>query len=305
MALVGGFVALVFLYSLVSRRLARTPLTAPVLFTAAGFLLRCSCRSCGTGGRPEALPAGRGSRPRPAALHRRQPGRLRLLRGMRSLPLRLLGGGMLLTILLGGLAALVVFRQLSVWEAGILAAILAPTDAGLGQVIVHQRARPGAHPPGPQRRGRAQRRPLRALPALLHGTGRGGGLRRRRGARPLLFRAARRRRPHRPRGGPGGRLAAGAGAARRVDGALRAAARRGRAAARLHPGLRARGEHVHRGVRRRPGVQLRFADAGHDATEFAGAVGTGCSTTRSSSSSASWSGGSGPDSIPRSCSTQC
>ena len=43
---------------------------------------------------------------------------------------------MLLTILLGALAALVVFRQLSLWEAGILAAILAPTDAGLGQVIV-------------------------------------------------------------------------------------------------------------------------------------------------------------------------
>ncbi len=33
--------------------------------------------------------------------------------------------------------ALVVFRQLSLWEAGILAAILAPTDAGLGQIIVN------------------------------------------------------------------------------------------------------------------------------------------------------------------------
>jgi NhaP-type Na+/H+ or K+/H+ antiporter len=33
-------------------------------------------------------------------------------------------------------AGLVFFRQLSLWEAGILAAILAPTDAGLGQVIV-------------------------------------------------------------------------------------------------------------------------------------------------------------------------
>ncbi len=43
---------------------------------------------------------------------------------------------MLLTIALGALVALVVFRQLSIWEACILAAILAPTDAGLGQVIV-------------------------------------------------------------------------------------------------------------------------------------------------------------------------
>jgi NhaP-type Na+/H+ or K+/H+ antiporter len=30
-----------------------------------------------------------------------------------------------------------VFRHLSIWEAGILAAILAPTDAGLGQIIVN------------------------------------------------------------------------------------------------------------------------------------------------------------------------
>jgi NhaP-type Na+/H+ or K+/H+ antiporter len=44
---------------------------------------------------------------------------------------------MLLTILLGAVAAKLVFPQLSLWEAGILSAILAPTDAGLGQVIVN------------------------------------------------------------------------------------------------------------------------------------------------------------------------
>src|SRR5262249_35123802 len=42
-----------------------------------------------------------------------------------------------LTILLGAIAAQLIFPRLSIWEAGILAAILAPTDAGLGQVIVH------------------------------------------------------------------------------------------------------------------------------------------------------------------------
>jgi NhaP-type Na+/H+ or K+/H+ antiporter len=62
---------------------------------------------------------------------------LQVLKNIRSLPVRLLSTGMLLTILLGGLAALVVFHQLSLWEAGILAAILAPTDAGLGQIIVN------------------------------------------------------------------------------------------------------------------------------------------------------------------------
>jgi len=49
----------------------------------------------------------------------------------------LLSTGMLLTIVLGALCALVIFGTLSWWEAGILAAILAPTDAGLGQVIVN------------------------------------------------------------------------------------------------------------------------------------------------------------------------
>ena len=62
---------------------------------------------------------------------------LGVLKNIRNLPVRLLSAGMLLTLLLGGLGALVVFRQLSLWEAGILAAILAPTDAGLGQVIVN------------------------------------------------------------------------------------------------------------------------------------------------------------------------
>jgi len=67
---------------------------------------------------------------------------LKLLKSIRGLPFRLLSTGMLLTILAGSLGALVIFRQLTIWEAGILAAILAPTDAGLGQVIVNSPAVP-------------------------------------------------------------------------------------------------------------------------------------------------------------------
>jgi NhaP-type Na+/H+ or K+/H+ antiporter len=44
---------------------------------------------------------------------------------------------MLLTIVLGALCAMAILGTLTWWEAGILAAILAPTDAGLGQVIVN------------------------------------------------------------------------------------------------------------------------------------------------------------------------
>ena len=62
---------------------------------------------------------------------------LGILQSIGSLPVRLLSIGLLLTIALGAVVARLVFPQLSVWEAGILSAILAPTDAGLGQVIVN------------------------------------------------------------------------------------------------------------------------------------------------------------------------
>jgi sodium/hydrogen antiporter len=132
------FIALILVYSLVSRRIDRTILTAPIVFTGAGMLVLLVLPSL-----------------------REQQGNievfmkvaevglvlllftdasridLQVLKSMRNLPARLLSVGMLLTILLGALAALVVFRQISVLEAGILAAILAPTDAGLGQIIVN------------------------------------------------------------------------------------------------------------------------------------------------------------------------
>jgi len=137
MVLIATFVALVFLYSLVSRRLERTVITAPILFTAAGALLASST---------DALNAA--ELDRHGLLLVAELGlvmllftdasrvSLRLLNDRPNLPGRLLSAGMLLTIALGALCAMVVLGQLSWWEAGILAAILAPTDAGLGQVIV-------------------------------------------------------------------------------------------------------------------------------------------------------------------------
>jgi NhaP-type Na+/H+ or K+/H+ antiporter len=62
---------------------------------------------------------------------------LGVLKANESLPIRLLSIGMLPTILLGALTAAFIFPGLSLWEASILAAILAPTDAGLGEVIVN------------------------------------------------------------------------------------------------------------------------------------------------------------------------
>ena len=67
----------------------------------------------------------------------------RLLRREAGVPLRLLGIGLPLTIALGALAAAVVLDPLTVEEAVILAVILAPTDAALGQAVVTEPRVPG------------------------------------------------------------------------------------------------------------------------------------------------------------------
>lgn len=61
---------------------------------------------------------------------------LRALRHEHNLPVRLLVFGLPLTIILGAVIAAGLFDDLSFWEAAILAVILAPTDAALGQVVV-------------------------------------------------------------------------------------------------------------------------------------------------------------------------
>jgi NhaP-type Na+/H+ or K+/H+ antiporter len=138
MSLLAVFVALVFLHSLVSARLERTALTPPIVFTLAGLAILALLPDL-------SWAEGR----RGVFLHVAEVGLVLLLftdasrtdlaalRRVHGLPLRLLGPGMLLTILLGALAALLVFPGFSLWEAGMLAAILAPTDAGLGQIVVN------------------------------------------------------------------------------------------------------------------------------------------------------------------------
>jgi len=132
------FVLLFFLYSLVSQRVERTVLTAPIVFTVAGMLMF------------PALPAALRIGVNAGVLSwlaeiglvlllftdASRTG-LNVLRTIGNLAMRLLSIGMLLTILLGAVAARLVFPHLSNWEAGILATVLAPTDAGLGQIVVN------------------------------------------------------------------------------------------------------------------------------------------------------------------------
>ena len=61
---------------------------------------------------------------------------LRTLRGEAGVPARLLGIGLPLTLLVGFVVALALFDGLAWAEALLIAVILAPTDAALGQVVV-------------------------------------------------------------------------------------------------------------------------------------------------------------------------
>ena len=67
---------------------------------------------------------------------------LGLLRREHDLPVRMLGLGLPLTIALGAVVAAALFGTLSFWEAAVLAAILAPTDAALGEAVVSNKAVP-------------------------------------------------------------------------------------------------------------------------------------------------------------------
>ena len=132
------FLLLLFGYSLISRRIEQSVITAPIVFTTAGMLMFPALpviRSAGLNSVVFLRIAEIGL----VLLLFTDASRtdLRILRSIKALPARLLSTGMLLTIGLGAAAAKLVFPALSIWEAGILAAILAPTDAGLGQVIVN------------------------------------------------------------------------------------------------------------------------------------------------------------------------
>src|SRR5215203_5985582 len=127
----------IFVFGLVSRRLEGTVLTAPLVFVAAGVVLG---------------PAGLGLVTFKLEGHTvLLLGEIALaivlftdaartnfsaLRQNEGLPLRLLGIGMPLTIALGTVVAALVLTDLTFWEAAIVGAVLAPTDAALGQAVV-------------------------------------------------------------------------------------------------------------------------------------------------------------------------
>ena len=129
-------IAVVIAYSFAARRLSTTPLTGPLLLTAAGLALGpdgLGWVELGIGSEASRLliettlalvlftGASRVS--------------LRRLAADFPLPSRLLGIGLPLTILAGWLLAAALL-DLPIWEALLVGVILAPTDAALGEAVI-------------------------------------------------------------------------------------------------------------------------------------------------------------------------
>jgi sodium/hydrogen antiporter len=137
------FLLVLFIFSLVSRRIEGTMVTPPMLFVFAGMLLG-----------PELLGLSQGTfESKPVLLLGEVALALLLFTDAvhvgRNLPEtgprlagRLLGIGMPLTIILGtAIGALLLFK-LTLLEAAIIATVLAPTDAALGHAVVSNKRVP-------------------------------------------------------------------------------------------------------------------------------------------------------------------
>jgi NhaP-type Na+/H+ or K+/H+ antiporter len=121
----------------VSRRLSGTPVTPQMVFLALGVLVGPEAldgvQLSPTGGPVRTLAESTLALVLFADASRIN---LRALRTEYSVPVRLLGIGLPLTIVLGAVVAAVLFGELTPPEAAILAILLAPTDAALGQAVV-------------------------------------------------------------------------------------------------------------------------------------------------------------------------
>src|SRR5215212_6903787 len=129
--------AVVFAFGPVSRRLAGTVLTAPLVFIIAGIVIGPTGLGI-VGFELEGHTVLLLGEIALAILLFTDAASINLssLRQNEGLPLRLLGIGMPLTITLGAAAAVLLLTDLSFWEAAIVGTVLAPTDAALGQAVV-------------------------------------------------------------------------------------------------------------------------------------------------------------------------
>ena len=125
------------LLAAVSRRLSNTPITPAMVVVAVGILVGPLVLDDITVG-PTSSTVRTLAEATLAVVLFSDSSRINLsaLRREASIPVRLLGIGLPLTIVAGTLVAVALFGSLSLSEALILGVILAPTDAGLGRAVV-------------------------------------------------------------------------------------------------------------------------------------------------------------------------
>jgi len=130
-------------FAAISRRIEGTRVTAPMLFTAAGLVVGVDALGL-VDPEAEGLEVEVFAEATLAVVLFSDASRIDLtaLRRTLHIPARLLGVGLPLTILAGFAVALLVLPDLAWPEALLVAIILAPTDAALGQVVVTSKRLP-------------------------------------------------------------------------------------------------------------------------------------------------------------------
>ncbi len=128
----------VLAFSAISRRAERSIVSAPMFFVAAGFAVGNGGLGWLDFGKDDAFLHGLAELTLILVLFT-DAARIDLscLRRERNLPSRMLALGLPLTIAAGAIAAALIFPGFGLWEAVLLAAILAPTDAALGLAVVN------------------------------------------------------------------------------------------------------------------------------------------------------------------------
>ncbi len=132
------FIAVVLAYALVSRRLSKTALSAPMVLVAAGMIFGSPVLSLIEMKLDLKIVLVIGEIALALTLFN-DAARMNLakMRGSSALPARMLGIGLPLTIAAGTGVAMLLFTDMSIFEAAILGTVLAPTDAGLGKKVVN------------------------------------------------------------------------------------------------------------------------------------------------------------------------
>ena len=128
-------------YGLVSGALAKSIITGPMVFTAVGFLLH-RAGLLHIEGVEEGVKLLAEATLVVVLFADAVRIDLRRLRQDHNLPFRMLVFGLPLGILIGTVVAMVLWPEVSLWQAAVLSAILVPTDAALGQAVVTMKAVP-------------------------------------------------------------------------------------------------------------------------------------------------------------------